>query len=480
MTLFFIFASFLIAALVGTFIKHRGVIEWTSVCATVIALLASIHIGRQVSTMGTYTASSFFSVDSLTALVMLIVALVGFAASVYSVQYLREETVKKIIAFPRVREYFILLNLFLAAMFFALTANHPILTWIFIEATTLSTAFLISFYNKPSAMEAAWKYLILNSIGLLLAFFGTLLYLSSANVFGGNEQVSWHFLTTNAAWFDPLMIKIAFIFILIGYGTKVGFAPMHTWKPDAYSKAPAPLGALFSGALLPVALTVILKFKIITDIAVGESFSQNILIIFGVFSVAIAATIIMISKNYKRILAYSSIEHAGIIALGFGFGGIGIFAAMLHMIYHSLVKSALFFLSGNFMLTYGSSKIENVRGAMTTIPATAILFLVSFFAVSGAPPFGIFFTKITILAAGIFAHPVISIIALFFMTFLFIGFFKNITKMLFGEKMEHAKKGEANIWLVIPPFALLCVVLFLSFHLPVFMTTLLNNVAQNY
>src|ERR1035437_4712497 len=173
---------------------------------------------------------------------ILIVSFIGFFTIIYSIQYLRKETTKNIIGFTRVKQYFILLNLFLVAMFLSISASNPIFAWISIEATTLSTAFLVSFYNKPSSVEAAWKYLIINSVGLLLGFFGTLLYFTEIHGVGG--AISWHLLLENSSNLNPLIAKIAFIFVLIGYGTKVGFVPMHTWKPDAYSKAPAPLGAL--------------------------------------------------------------------------------------------------------------------------------------------------------------------------------------------------------------------------------------------
>src|SRR3989344_359266 len=391
--LLFIFISFLIATAACLLSKNRRLIEFSSIAAPGVALIESVLIAISVSSSGEYAPLPFFSINALEAVVLLIISAVGLAAAAYSVEYLRQETAKNIIGFTgvkkpysRVRQYFILLNLFMVMMFLAITASSPIFAWIFIEATTLSTAFLISFYNKPSAIEGAWKYLIINSVGILLAFFGTLLFFSSTGSLASDGFISWHLLAINATNFNPLIIKVAFIFIFIGYGTKVGFAPMHTWKPDAYSKAPAPIGALFSGALLPVAFAVILKFKMITDIVVGPSFSQNLFIIFGLLSIVIAATIMFVSRNYKRLLAYSSIENAGIIAIGFGFGGLGIFAAMLHMIYHSFLKSALFFLSGNFLLKYNSAKITAIRGALNVVPITAILFLTGFFAITGAPP----------------------------------------------------------------------------------------------
>src|ERR1035437_10116211 len=235
---------------------------------------------------------------------ILIVSFIGFFTIIYSIQYLRKETTKNIIGFTRVKQYFILLNLFLAAMFLAVTAGNPIFAWISIEATTLSTAFLISFYNKPSAMEAAWKYLIINSVGLLLGFFGTLLYFTSVSSWDGNGFVNWQLLTTHAIYLDPVLAKIAFIFVVIGYGTKVGLAPMHTWLPDAHSKAPVPISALLSGVLLNVAFVIILRFKYVTDASIGPAFAQNLLMTLGILSIFIASLIILTQKNYKRLLAY--------------------------------------------------------------------------------------------------------------------------------------------------------------------------------
>ena len=255
---------------------------------------------------------------------------------------------------------------------------------------------------------------------------------------------------------------------------------MHTWKPDAYSKAPAPIGALFSGALLPVAFILIMKFKIITDAVAGPSFSQNLLLAFGLLSIAIAATIMFVARNYKRLLAYSSIENAGIMALGLGFGGLGIFAAMLHMMYHSFIKSAFFFLSGNLLLKYHSAKIENVKGAINAIPTTAILFLAGFFAITGAPPFGIFFTKIFILSAGMQSHPALTIATIVLMVVLFIGFFKHVCAMIFGTAPDGDKKEKEDIWLLIPPAALIGLALVLSFYIPPFLYSLINNIVSRY
>ena len=402
MALFFIIAipilAFFASLLVRKSLRILGVIV---VGASFFELLATLAVAMAVIDSGSYHLNGYFSVDALGVVLMMILALVGAMASWYSVGYLKSEVEKQIIGPSRVRQYFVLLHLFILAMFFAIITTSPILMWIAIEATTLSTAFLISFYNKPSAIEAAWKYLIINSVGLLLGFLGTLLFLYPTVHTGFQGLITWQTLHSEASSFDPTITKIAFVFVLIGFGTKVGLVPMHTWLPDAHSKAPAPISSLLSGVLLNVAFLAVLRFKAVVDSAMSSEFSGSLLIFFGLISIILAAFIIFIQKNYKRLLAYHSIEHMGIIALGFGFGGLGSFAALLHMIYHSLAKSALFLSAGNILLKYSSTKMINVKGMIKTLPITSILFFVGFLAMAGVPPFGIFITEFSILSAGI-------------------------------------------------------------------------------
>lgn len=480
MELLLILSLFFVAAVVCMIVKRRAVIEWTSVSVAALGLGGSFMIALEVADRGVYTAVQFFSVDALGAIVMCIIAFVGLAAVVYSIQYLREETAKNIIGFTRVKQFYILLNLFLVAMFLAITASSPIFAWIAVEATTLSTAFLISFYNKPTSMEAAWKYLVINSVGLLLGFFGTLLYFTSIDATSGNGFVSWQSLGAGTLYFDPLIAKIAFIFVLIGYGTKVGFAPMHTWLPDAHSKAPAPISALLSGVLLNVAFVMILRFKILTDMTIGPDFSQNLLIFFGVLSILVAALIITTQKNYKRLLAYSSIENMGIIALGFGFGSIGIFSALLHMIYHALVKSALFLSAGTIFLRYSSTKILNIRGVLSALPIAGALFLIGVFAIAGAPPFGIFLVKVSILSVGIHSHPGVTVFVIGLIAMLFYGFLKIASRMVFGERPQEIIAGKESALLFLPPLVLIAVALTLSFYFPPFLQTLIHDAVAQY
>lgn len=480
MILLFILSAFIVAAGLCLAANNRIVMESVSIGSSLFAFIGSFMVAVGVSSAGSFTPYQFISVDALGAILILIISLVGLVTALYSVHYLREEIAKQIIVPSQVKFYYILLNLFLAAMFFAVTSNNPIFTWISIEATTLSTAFLISFYKKPDAIEAAWKYLIINSIGLLLGFFGTLLFFTSLMGTRVTGFTNWNTLLASASHFDPTIARIAFVFVVIGYGTKVGLVPMHTWLPDAHSKAPVPISALLSGVLLNVAFVAILRFKVIADASIGPGFSQKLLIGFGLLSILVASLIIFTQKNYKRLLAYSSIENMGIAALGFGFGGLGVFAALLHMIYHALVKSALFLSAGNVFLRYSSTKIAQVRGMVTVLPITGVLFLIGLFAITGTPPCGIFFTKLFILAEGIHTHPAATVAAIFLVALLFIGFFKQVVAMAFGEKPAGIAVGEKKSLLTFAPLLLLVIVFFLSFHLPRFLQVLITEAARRF
>lgn len=456
--------------------KKLLVSETVSFISALLQVFASFYIAYQVLQNSSYDYSPIFRVDSLGAIFIVITSVVGLASVAYNIGYVREEVRRQII-FNRARQSYILINLFLAAMFFAITVANPILTWISVEATTLSTVFLISFYNKPSTIEAAWKYLVINSVGLMLAFLGTIIFLACATPFIQGDFITWQNITSVASSLDPAVIKMAFIFLLIGYGTKVGLVPMHSWLPDAHSQAPTPISAVLSGALLNIALLPILRFKIVTDIAVGNDFTQNLFIFFGAMSVILASLAIFRQENYKRMLAYSSIEHEAVILLGFGFGGLGTFAALLHMIYHSLAKSSMFLLSGNILLKYGSAKVKNVENLIGILPKTTILFIIGFLALTGVPPFGLFLSEFYIILAGIQAHPIVTPLIVFALALIFFGFFKQVSAMVFGKTPGGVASGEHSKWTIIPPTLLLSLLIILSLILPTPLLVLLNNAA---
>lgn len=460
--------------------KDMRILSAIAISASVLELAATMFTVVSVIDSGVYRLNGYFSVDALGAVIMTLVAVVGAMASWYSTGYLKIEVAKRIIGFSRVRQYFILLHLFLLAMFFAVISTSPVLTWIAIEATTLSTAFLISFYNKPSAIEAAWKYLMINSVGLLLGFFGTFLFLYPSIHAGFPGLISWGDMLSDAAALDPFIAKMAFIFVLIGYGTKVGLVPMHTWLPDAHSKAPAPISSLLSGVLLNVAFLALLRFKSVADASIGPAFSRELLVFFGVISISVAALIIFSQKNYKRLLAYSSIEHMGVVALGFGFGGAGAFAALLHMIYHALTKSVLFLSAGNILVKYGSTKIRNVKGVLTVLPVTGVLFFLGFLAITGVPPFGTFITEFSILSAGMKTHPTTVIITLAVLALVFVGFLRHVVSITFGNSDIPMAKGESGLDTIVPIMLLVALLIVASFFIPSSVQSLLHSATINY
>ncbi len=453
MTLFFVLFAPFLAALMILFLRKeaRFLVECVALGAQGVSFLASISATLAVSRGETVILGDLFRLDPLGAWFLLIVSGIGLFAAFHSVGYLREETKKGIIGLARVRQYYLLFELFLFAMLVAVLADYPILLWIAIEATTLSTVFLISFYNKQSATEAAWKYLLLNSLGLLLGLLGTMLFLSLP--YNGVSIPNWSGLELAAKnGLSPLAAKIAFVFVLVGFGTKVGLAPMHTWLPDGHSKAPSPISALLSGVLLNVAFFAILRFREVMEAANGVEFVNQTLLFFGFLSLGLSALIILVQKNYKRLLAYSSVDHMGIAALGFGFGGAAVLPALLHLFYHSILKSLLFFSAGNIFLKYGSTKIENIRGVLQALPSTGVVFFATSLALLGMPPFGMFFTKFGILSSGFVEHPYLVSFALFFLAVLFFGFIRSVTGMLFGPVPEGVTIGESNrltVWPVI-------------------------------
>lgn len=470
--LFAALLSFFAAASVST-------LNRTALAAVGIELVAVAMIAGKVAHNGTFAPDATpFSVDALGAIFLLVIGVVGAATAWYSVGYIGAEVGKGIIGFRRASQYFSLLHLFLFAMLYAVATESPILMWVAIEATTLSTAFLISFYNKATALEAAWKYLIINSVGLLLGFFGTLLFVHPAAAAGFAGFITWDILFSSAQNLDPSIAKLAFIFILIGYGTKVGLFPMHTWLPDAHSKAPAPISGLLSGVLLNVAFLAVIRFKLVADTAIAPGFTGQLLILLGLLSIVVAGFIIFMQKNYKRLLAYSSIEHMGVIALGYGFGGAGTSAALLHMIYHALAKSALFFSAGSIFLKYSSTKIENVTGMLRLMPGTGLFLIAGFLAITGIPPFGIFITEFSILSAGMAQHPWAAFAALSGIILVFTGFLSHVVHMVFGEPPETIEAGEMGPATVFPVLALLVILGILSVYIPGVLESLLLSASR--
>ncbi len=452
------------------FSRTRKQAETISILGSIITLILGITLVIEVyryEVIVTWQNALF--ADAFSAFIVLIVSIVGFVASMYSVGYMGHELEHEIIDLKKLRMYYSLFHIFMFTMLLVGVTNNLGL-WIAIEMTTLVSALLMILYSRKSSVEAAWKYMIICTVGITFALFGTILtYYAAVNILGETgDALNWTSLIAVADRFDPTIMKLAFIFILIGYGTKAGLAPMHTWLPDAHSEAPTPVSALLSGVLLNCAMYGIIRFHTIAAKSTGEAFTSNLLIIFGLLSLGIAVPFILLQEDYKRLLAYSSVEHMGIIALGIGFGGVyGIFGAILHMFNHAMTKSLMFFGAGNILLKHDTKEIFNVSGVVKTMPFTGAMFVIGALAITGSPPFSIFISEFTILASGFSqGHIIPSVLFLLFIIMIFAGFFNNVSRMAFGDPKPGIEKGDMGRWTLCAMGILMVFVIVLGVYIP--------------
>lgn len=383
--------------------------------------------------------------DSLSALLMVCVSGVG-ALTLFLSPGLWRETHYTL---PQLRRYHIFINLFIGSMLLAVSANNVGLMWIAIEATTIFSAFIIPLKVSKASVEASWKYILICSVGIALAFAGTVLaYFDFVTLSGRAENaLNWTVLLQTAPHLHPEVMRLAFVFLLVGYGTKAGLAPMHTWLPDAHSEAPAPLSATMSGVLLAVALYAILRWKVVADGALGTGYTNNLLLGLGLLSLIIASFSMVLSQNYKRLLAYSSIEHTGLTCLGLALGPLGTFAALLHLINHSLAKSMLFLLAGRILHRYKTTEISKVSGLLTAMPWTAGFFAVGILAIIGLPPFGIFVSEFALIRAGFEAgHSWLMGIVLALLALAFVALLNVLHRMMYGSPADGVVVGGEGGW----------------------------------
>jgi hydrogenase-4 component F len=378
------------------------------------------------------------------------VALVAFTyitATIVSVRYTGEETREKLMTIDMVRIYFFSIPLFILSMILAVFADHLAVLWIGLEGTTLTTTLLVALYRKDASIEAAWKFIMLCSIGIGLGMIGMLMFVhagieSGLDVF---ESFSLSTLREHANILSVSTAKLAFVFILVGLGTKVGFVPMHTWLPDAHSKTPSPISALLSGVLLNVAFYAVLRFKTTTDLVIGNaSWTNNLMIGFGLLSVVTAALFLLQQRNYKRMLAYSSVEHMGLMGFASGLGPVGVLALTIHAVFHTFTKSALFFLSGEILLSQKTTKIAGIKNLMKVLPITSCLFLLGILAIIAVPPSGLFTSEFMIVGAGLQFYKWPTIVLLVSLSVIAFSMLKSTTSMLY-TKEEDSKMSEVII-----------------------------------
>ncbi|MBU6410373.1 MAG: hydrogenase 4 subunit F [Verrucomicrobia bacterium] len=446
------------ASLFCLVIRSRPLMEWANILAFAATLVLALALGQTVLAAGVLTEwDGFFYADALSAWMVLLISAVSLGASLYAGGYFRRDVAGNALTPGRVKEYFVLTPLFSACMFFAVLANNLGVMWFAIEATALSSVLLVALYNRKTSLEAAWKYVMLGGLGLALALFGTVFTYAAAIGKGGAEPLpsfDWSHFMTIAGQLNPRMIKLAFVFVLIGYGAKAGLAPMHTWLPDAHSEAPSPTSAMLSGISLKVAIYALLRFHILAMQCLGPGFSRALLLCFGLFSMFLAAPFILVQGNLKRMLAYSSLEHVGLICSGVGLGTpLTLFGALLHMGYHALTKPALFFAAGNIHQRYHSMKFRVIGpGVIKTLPVTVLFMGLAAAAIVGLPPFGLFYSELTILSGAVAAHRlIISFLILAALVAVFCGVLKQLSRILIGEPPQSPSSRTLASPTPVPP-----------------------------
>ncbi len=437
--LIILIAAPLVSGLLSLVVRTRQVMERLQLGHAVVLWAAMAAVVVDVAAGDDVSFGSFLHADSLSAFMDLMLAFVGGTALFYAVGYMGEKLSRRQVEFLRYRRFFVYFDLFLFAMVLAVNLDNIALMWIAVEGSTISAALSVGFNRTKAALEAGWKYIILNFVGITLALFGTVLvYYASEHVLGVRmEALKWSALARVAGSLNPVVLKMAFVFVMIGYGTKAGVAPMHTWLPDAHAEAPTPISAVLSGLMLNLGLYAVLRLKTIVDPAVGPEFAGSIMVGLGLLSMTIAATFMLIQQDYKRLFAYSSIEHVGIVLVGFGVGGAaGVFGGLFHMINHSLAKSTAFYAAGLVLLRYGHKNMEGVTGLLRQMPLVGGAMLLATLALAGMPPFGLFISEILIATGAYDDRPWIAYVFLGLLAVAFAALVYQVFRMVFGEPKE--------------------------------------------
>ncbi|MGA2175779.1 MAG: proton-conducting transporter membrane subunit [Verrucomicrobiota bacterium] len=423
------------------FARPRKLVEWLNVAGFAGGLGLAVKLFKTVVARpgAALTAwGEFLRADALSAWMVLLIAVVSLATSIYAVGYFRRDLAGGVVTERRFREFYVLTPFFAAGMLLVVLANSLGVMWIAVEAMAISSVLLVALYNQRTSLEAAWKYVILGGLGLVLALFGTIFtYAAAVGKTGGETLPSfnWSRLLAVAPRLDHHLMTLAFLFVLVGYGTKAGLAPMHTWLPDAHSEAPSPTSAMLSGVSLKVALYALLRFHILATACLGSGLSCHLLLGFGLFSMLLAGPFILLQKNLKRMLAYSSLEHVGLICAAVGMNApLTIFGALLHMGYHALAKPVLFFAAGNIHQQFHTLDFQRLGGGLArTMPVTALWLGLAAVAVSGLPPFGLFVSELTVIAGGFTSHHTwVGIVMLAALIVVFCGLLNKIAGLLLG------------------------------------------------
>ena len=454
----------------GLLLALTGHKRWAPELNAVMSLVtlgAAALLTARVIAGGPMTAmDEQFFVDSFNVFLVALTAFVGFTTALFSRPYMRIEQDHGRLNSARLRLYHSMYQLFTFTMMLCLLSNNVGIMWVALEGATLSTVLLVSLYRTPASLEAAWKYFILCSVGIAQALFGViLLYFAAEKVLGpGGTALLWTHLFQVRGQLEPTVLSLAFVFLLVGFGTKVGLVPLHNWLPDAHAEGPTPVSAVLSGLLLNVALYAVVRSKMLVDGSLGRNFSGGLMMGFGLLSVVVAAFFLSRQKDIKRMFAYSSIEHMGIMTFAFGMGGpVAAFAGLLHMTVHSLTKSAIFFTVGHASQKTGTQNMADIRGLIEQSPTVGWGLMLGTIAILGMPPFGVFTSEFMVLTTAMHEHPWATPFMLVALGVAFAAIFGKVQPMVFGEtnarRLPHAPA-------LIPVFAHLALVLMLGLYIP--------------
>jgi hydrogenase-4 component F len=459
------------AALLAALPDYR-VTARLNVAATMLTLICALSLFFARPRPGPYLL-----VDDLNSTFIVLTTFVGFTTSVFSASYIGHELEMGKLTPPFVRFYHAMYQVLMFAMNLALVANNIGLMWVAIELATLTTVLMVGIYRTHEALEAAWKYFILGSVGIALALFGTILvYMAARPVVGeGLDGMVWTVLVSRAADFDPAFLNLAFVFLLLGYGTKVGLAPLHAWLPDAHAEGPTPISAVLSGLLLNVALYALLRFKMLLAANAAALAPGPLMVSLGLISLVFAAFMLYRRRDIKRLFAYSSIEHMGIITFAFGMGGpLANFAGLMHMTMHSLTKSAIFFAVGHIAQVKGTQRIGDMGGLTETHPVLGWGLTLGVVAIAGLPPLGIFMSEFLVVTSTFARAPLLAIILVFGLLLGLAGLFLRLNGIAFGEPRGPNAKAKASY---VPMFAHLSLVLAAGIYMPPAVVVWFQNVA---
>lgn len=457
-----------------------GVVGIPAAAVVILVLLPGYRLAAAINVLASFStlfaglslfwmphmSSEIFIIDDFNIYLIVLNTFVGFTTSVFSASYIGHELETGRLTPPLLRFYHAMYQAMLGAMNLALVSNNVGLLWVGLEMATLVTVMMVGIYRTEAAIEAAWKYFILGSVGISLAFFGTILiYLAAQPSLGeGMAALTWSRLETSAAEFDPALLILAFVFFLVGYGTKIGLAPLHAWLPDAHAEGPTPISAVLSGLLLNVALYALLRFKMVLAANPSAIQAGPIMVVMGLTSLLFAALMLYRRRDIKRFFAYSSIEHMGIITFAFGMGGaLANFAGLLHMTMHSLTKSAIFFSVGHVAQAKDTQRFANIRGLSVTHPVLAWGLALGGIAIAGLPPFGLFMSEFLLVTSTFARAPLLAVILVIGLLLAFGAVLMRLQDVLFGDPVGVSHPVQASY---IPLFAHLSLVLIAGVYLP--------------